>query len=84
MRFVVEKPIFKAFAVVAACAALVVAMQAHLLAARGDLTCLHPRWALLLRSVQAARAAYLGNCGVGHHSIDLVDEFGSRGAWHGA
>ena len=47
MRFVVEKPIFKAFAVVVACAALVVAMQAHLAGARGDLTCLHPRWALL-------------------------------------
>ena len=30
MRFVVEKPILKAFAVVLACAALVVAMQAHL------------------------------------------------------
>jgi hypothetical protein len=34
MRSVFEKPIFKAFAVVVACAALVVAMQAHLWLAR--------------------------------------------------
>jgi hypothetical protein len=34
MRFVVEKPVLKAFAVVVACAALVVAMQAHLWLAR--------------------------------------------------
>ena len=34
MRFVVQKPVLKAFAVVVACAALVVAMQAHLWLAR--------------------------------------------------
>jgi hypothetical protein len=34
MRWVVEKPILKAFAVVVACAALVVAMQVHLWQAR--------------------------------------------------
>ena len=34
MRSAFEKPIFKAFAVVVACAALVAAMQAHLWLAR--------------------------------------------------